>query len=379
MKTLAHLAGFSLALVVAGLGSGCASSTPTATYRQPAQDFEVVESSAKRPLTDSEKAEVRASVASYLDREGATEGGDYFLKVYLTPENVDAESEWVVVRFTRYTTQRVAVVDAYSYDYATYAPYYSYDIYPYGYGCVSRIAFQYYVDPFYHNRYYYPRYGYGRKGDHDHGNAHNGGGKPGQPGGNHGPGTRPPTVPPIAQNPSPNENRNSTYPRQSPPAGGGKQHYEDIQKKWRGRPGVDAGPSGLVNAGNRTGVDPKREDSPPPQQPDRPATAAPATQSYGNQPVPTRQRNANPGSPTGVNNSQRTADRAAPTGNRPQQANRSTPASYRPAPSSSRPAYSAPARASAPAASQPARSAPPSSSGGNERKQDSDGQRESLR
>ena len=106
MKLVAPLAGFSLALLVAGLGSGCASSTPSASYQQPAQDFEVVESSTDRPLTDTEKAEVRSSVASYLDREGVSDSGDYFLKVYLTPENVDAESEWVVVRFTRYTTQR---------------------------------------------------------------------------------------------------------------------------------------------------------------------------------------------------------------------------------------------------------------------------------
>src|SRR6478735_1056240 len=170
MKTLAHLAGFSLALVVAGLGSGCASSpTPTSTYRQPVQDFEVVETSAKRPLTDTEMSEVRSSVASYLDREGATDSGDYFLKVYLTPENVDAESEWVVVRFTRYTDQRVAVVSSYPYDSLTYSSYYPY-----------------YVDPFYHQRYYYyPHHGHGGHQSDNHDTANNHGGTPNRPDGHH--------------------------------------------------------------------------------------------------------------------------------------------------------------------------------------------------
>src|SRR6478736_3241435 len=209
MKTLAHLAGFSLALVVAGLGSGCASSpTPTSTYRQPVQDFEIVETSAKRPLTDTEMSEVRSSVASYLDREGATDSGDYFLKVYLTPENVDAEPEWVVVRFTRYTAQRVALVSAYTYDGLAYSPYYAYDVYPYGYGCVARISFQYYVDPFYHQRYYYyPRHGHGgHKGD-NHNTANNHGGKPNHSGDHNGPGS----------NPVPNRPSGSGYTGNRPP------------------------------------------------------------------------------------------------------------------------------------------------------------------
>lgn len=392
MKSLAHLAGFSLALVLAGLGTGCSSAPTTSRYRQPAQDFEVVETSAKRPLTAAEMAEVRASVGAFLDREGATDSGDYFLKVYLTPENVDAESEWVVVRFTRYTTQRVALVSAYTYDDMTYSPYYSYDLYPGGYGCVSRISFQYYVDPFYNRRYnYYPRHGYGR----DRGHAHHGGGRPDRPdhpGGNQGPAPRPPG-PPVANNPPPRDipaNANPTYPRQNPPAGGGRQHYEDIQRRWNGRPGVDAGPSGLVNAGNRTGTIPTRANNPAPQaEPDRPITAPVASQpSPGDRPTYPRQRNVNPGVPAHGGNAPRMADRANPPGNRPpqvnrqQQANRQAP-NVRPSSNSGspRPAYSnpAPARAAAPAAAQPARSAPASSGGGHERGQSSEGQRDSLR
>jgi hypothetical protein len=243
MKTPAHLVGLALAsaLAFAGLGSGCASSPQPVAYHQPAQDFEIVESSAPRALTDSELAEVRSSVAAYLDREGATDGGDYFLKVYLTPENADAASEWVVVRFTRYTAQRVAVVNSYPYNDLLYSPYYSYDLYPYGYGCVSRISFQYYVDPFYGRHYpYYPRHGYaGHKGDHhDHGhdtaNNHGSGGGSSIPhggGGGHGP--QPPAHPryggygggrpgvPLAENenpvarpdPSPINNSGSGLPR----------------------------------------------------------------------------------------------------------------------------------------------------------------------
>ncbi|MEJ1971595.1 MAG: hypothetical protein WDM96_03565 [Lacunisphaera sp.] len=203
MKTLAYLAGFSLVLVMAGLGSGCASSTST-SYRQPARDFEVVETSAPHPLTDKEMTEVRASVASFLDREGATDSGDYFLKVYLTPASADAEPDWVVVRFTRYTAERVVLASDYDAD-SLYSPYYSYDLYPYGYGGVTRIAFQYYVDPFYGRHYaYYPRHNpRGRPGDHDHdhdhANNHGPGGQPGKPPGN-GDGVRPP--PKLLRQPS---------------------------------------------------------------------------------------------------------------------------------------------------------------------------------
>jgi hypothetical protein len=417
MKTLAHLGGFSLALIVAGLGSGCASSsTPTSTYQQPAQDFEVVETSAKRPLTDTEMSEVRASVASYLDREGATDSGDYFVKVYLTPENVDAEPEWVVVRFTRYTTQRVALVSAYTYDGLAYSPYYAYDIYPYGYGCVSRISFQYYVDPFYNRRYYhYPRYGYhgGHKGDGHHDDAHNGGGKPGQPGNGHGPGNGPgpgpnrptgpkytgnrPPMSPLTENTPTRYNRNNPNtpaPRRDPDATTEslQERRENGQGQRRGRP-TDAGPSGLVNGGSRPGVTtpnpiPARVNSNPTPQGYRPANpGATASRQPSGEPQPAQWRNRsshpNP-SPANVNHAPRTADRVAPAANRPQQVNRPAPGSYRPA--VARPAPSsqpAPARASAPSNQQPVRTAPPASGssggGSGDRRQSGDNPRETLR
>jgi len=412
MKSLAHLAGFSLALALAALGSGCSSTSATSTYRQPAQDFEVVEASTQRPLADSEKAEVRASVAAYLEREGATDGGDYYLKVYLKPENVDAESEWVVVRFTRYTEQRVAVASSYPYDSLMYSPYYAYDIYPYGYGCVTRISFQYYVDPFYHQHYYYPYYAHrGHKGGHHNDTADHRGGRPGGPGGNHGPGNPPPSGP-VANNPPADTNRNPTYPRQSPPAGGGKPHYEDIQpgKHWRGRPGVDGGGQDVANNGDRpaqttvdTGANPPSPNPNPANTGNRPARPAsghrnynPTPQGYGstnstgttnrpsgNRPSQGRHHNSNPNpnpAPTGVNNAPRTADRVTPTPDRSQQTYRPTPSSYRPtsppvrqAPPSSQPA---PARTYGPAPAPAPRVAPPTN---NSDRQGSDSKRESLR
>ena len=358
MKSFAPLVGFSLALMAVGLGSGCASSTPTATYHQPAQDFEVVESSTDRPLTDIEKAEVRSSVASYLAREGVSDSGDYFLKVYLTPENVDAESEWVVVRFTQYTAQRVAVVSSYPYDslmYSSYYPYYAYDVYPYGYGCVARISFQYYVDPFYHQRYYYyPRHGHGgHKGD-NHNTANNHGGKPNHSGDHNGPGSnpvpnrpsgsgytgnRPPTAPLDGATPT-RYNRNYPYTpvaqqEANATTAGAEQQRNDSNRRnqWRGRPGVDARPSGTASSGTtNTRNRPDTPNSVTNPNPDTPVTqqGSTATTAGTGQPRdnPRDQWRGRRGGDSGTSN-------IANTGNRTDATNRqnnpsSRPQNYRP-------------------------------------------------
>ena len=344
MKSLAPLAGFSFALILAGLGSGCASSTPAASYHQPAQDFEVVETSAKRPLSDTEMSEVRSSVASYLDREGATDSGDYYLKVYLTPENVDAEPEWVVVRFTRYTTQRVALVSAYAYDglaYSPYSSYYAYDIYPYGYGCVSRISFQYYVDPFYHQHYpYYPRHGHkgGHKGDHDHNDANNHGGKPGNPPGHGGAPGRPsgpkytenhPATPPSRSRPPASGPRDAEYPRRYAPRTnpGGSNPGTDVAQggnRDERRPDATNG----SNPGRRPGVTP-----PPRTTPARgDADSRPQNYASANPPPSTQQpstqtqhrRNRPDGAPASnrIQNPTRVEARVEPPANRPSQGHR---------------------------------------------------------
>jgi hypothetical protein len=254
MKTFAHLAGIALAAVLAGLASGCASTPKQARYVQPATNFEVVENSANRPLTENELAEVRAAVAAYLEREGATDSGDYYVKVFLTPASVDADPEWVVVRFTRYTAERVVLAGDPGYGGPLYAPYYAYDVYPYGYDSISRISFQYYVDPYYGHHYpYYPHHGSGgghddhhhdhdtaNHHDHDTGNHHDHDGQPGNPpdNGQH-QGSRPPPKyygnrPGVPQNQPPRsgdtarkDDRHDGSPRQGGGRADGRSHSSD--------------------------------------------------------------------------------------------------------------------------------------------------------
>jgi hypothetical protein len=384
MKSLAHSAEFALALVVAGLVSGCASSAPSASYQQPAQDFVVVETSTKRPLTDTEMAEVRASVTSYLDREGATDSGDYFLKVYLTPENVDAESEWVVVRFTRYTAQRVVLAASYPYDnlmYSSYYPYYAYDIYPYGYGCVSRISFQYYVDPFYHKRYaYYPRHGHGGHkggGHHDRDNANNHGGKPGNPPAN-GNGSNYPRGPKYTENrpglpqnrPVDGEYRGPRSRRTNP----GERETPVAQGQGDNNPGESLPvSSGETNSSGRPGVPPPPSTTPRSQLAANPPPLVRHREPSNNQQARNRPDGA-PGQNRAVNPT-RTEARRDPPANRPPPSNR--PAQQPPRNHQPARAYQPPARQSAPVQQQPARSEP--SSAGSRDRQSADNQREVMR
>jgi hypothetical protein len=176
MNPRAHLIPLLFAFCFAALMTGCVSSDHRTAQRiEPASDFEVVETSAQRPLTAKEMGELRGTVARYLDQQGETGSGDYYLKVYLSPETEGVTPEWVVVRFTRYDNVRVNVASSYpGYDYPYSPSYYSYDTYPYGYGGFGRISFQYYDDPFYGRRYYYPRHDHRnhdrphKPGDHNH-------------------------------------------------------------------------------------------------------------------------------------------------------------------------------------------------------------------
>lgn len=256
MKTFAHRAALGLLAALAGFAlTGC-TSAPTRTVQriEPARDFEVVETSARRPLTAKEMAELRASVARYLDQQQATEGGDYYLKVYLTPDQPDVTPEWVVVRFTRYTDTRVAVASsypsaAYSYD----SSYYSYDAYPYGYDGFSRISFQYYDDPYYGRRYYYPRRDH-RNHDRDHdghhdrkpddrhdGQANNG--DHGRP--RHNPPDRPTPVQPVVSRPGWNHGPTGT-PR--PTTGTPSNPPRENPRAWRGREEANARPPSVTPA-----------------------------------------------------------------------------------------------------------------------------------
>ena len=200
MKPFAPVFWLALGLSLAGLMAGCATSDYRRAQRiEPASDIEVVETSARRPLTTKEMSELRGTVARYLDKQGQTGSGDYYLKVYLTPEAEGVTPEWVVVRFTRYSDVRVNVASAYpAYDDQYSSSYYSYDTYPYGYDGFGRISFQYYDDPFYGRSYYYPRCDH-RDHDHDHHNP-----------GDHKPGDRPPGR--VGANPPPRSDNHHRRP-----------------------------------------------------------------------------------------------------------------------------------------------------------------------
>jgi hypothetical protein len=326
MKTFAYLAGVSLAVALAGLVSGCATTPHQAQRVEPVRDFEVVENSANRPLTDKELAEVRASVASYLDREGATDSGDYYLKVFLTPQNADGDPDWVVVRFTRYTAERVVLVGDYGYADAYYVPYYSYDLYPYGYyDGIARISFQYYVDPYYGHHYpYYPHHGSGGgHDDHHHDTANNHDGKPGNPPGNgNDQGARPPPKY-YGNRPGIPQNQNHAPPRTGDTAQTDQRNGSPRQGGGRADGRTHA--SDPANSDKRP-VPPRPVQTAATDQASRPAYTAPA-------------RTANP---------VRTEARVEPS------SNRSAPV-YRPAPSAQ------PAHVSQPA---PERSSTSASSGG---------------
>jgi hypothetical protein len=175
MKTFVRIGLLTLALGSAGLLTGCASHRSSATASKRATGFEVVETSSKRLLSAQEMVQLRAAVANYLVKEGAIADGDYYVKVYLTPEQEGVPAEWVVVRFTRDSDVRFSLLASYPAYSTTHGSYAAYDYYPYGYDSFGRISFQYYDDPFYGTHYYFPPRSRHRNhgGDGDHGRRRN--------------------------------------------------------------------------------------------------------------------------------------------------------------------------------------------------------------
>lgn len=175
MKTFMRIGSLIVALGAAVLLAGCAGYRSTKPTSLSGTDFEVVETSTKRLLNSQEMIQLRAAVAQYLEKEGAVASGDYYVKVFLAPDKDGVPAEWVVVRFTRDTDLRFAVVGSYpanSYSTRSYA---SYDYYPYGYGSFGRLSFQYYDDPYYGRRYHFPpsrRNNGDRNRRHDRDNNH---------------------------------------------------------------------------------------------------------------------------------------------------------------------------------------------------------------
>ncbi|HEY8996017.1 MAG TPA: hypothetical protein VIM71_15230 [Lacunisphaera sp.] len=170
MKTCVRIGSLVIALGLAGFLVGCASSGGRTSQR--ARDFEIVETSTKRTLTSKEMAQLEVMVADYLKKEGATGDGDYYVKVFLTPDKDGVSGEWVVVRYsqpTAYAATGFSLLSSYpDYGYSTYYPRYSFDFYPFWWMGFSSFALSYYDDPFYYYGYggYYPRSRYAHHGDH---------------------------------------------------------------------------------------------------------------------------------------------------------------------------------------------------------------------
>lgn len=166
MKTRIRIGWSTLALGLAALLTGCISQSSD-YRRQPAHDFEVVETSINRELTTRELAHLRAKVADYLAQQGETGSGVYYVKIYLSEDAGVEKGDWVVVRFTGYPSAQLTVVDAYpTTTYPTYL-YYDYDYLPFGWFGFSALSFLYFDDPYhYGSAGYYPRWSHPRYTSH---------------------------------------------------------------------------------------------------------------------------------------------------------------------------------------------------------------------
>ncbi len=171
MKNFMRLGSSALVIGLAGLLAGCTSYHKEITQRtRLAHDFEVVETSTKRTLNAKEMAVLRSKVAEYLDKQGATSSGNYYVKVYLGADQDGVPAEWVVVRFSRDMDMRFQLLGSDDTYYPGYRSYASYDYYPYGYDNFERVSFQYYDEPYYGGRTYIPpqwRDNRDRSRDHD--------------------------------------------------------------------------------------------------------------------------------------------------------------------------------------------------------------------
>lgn len=159
MKTFVRIGAMVTSLGLAAMFAGCSSYTSYADRRQPVRDFEIVETSTKRELTETEMAYLRAKVRDYLVQQGQTGSGDYYVKVYLAAESGLAEGEWVIVRYTRYPAGTYNIASSSpTYGYPSYG-YSSFDYYPFGFFGLSALSFRYYDYPnYYYGSGYYPRY-----------------------------------------------------------------------------------------------------------------------------------------------------------------------------------------------------------------------------
>jgi hypothetical protein len=171
MKNFVRLELFALAIGLAGLLAGCTSYHQSTTQRtRLAHDFEVVETSTKRTLNAKEMAVLRTKVEDYLDKQGATSSGNYYVKVFLGADDDGVPGEWVIVRFSRDMDMRFQLLGSDDSYYSSARSYAAYDVYPYGYDNFSRVSIQYYDEPYYGGGYYFPPQrwdNHNRNRDHD--------------------------------------------------------------------------------------------------------------------------------------------------------------------------------------------------------------------
>ena len=125
--------------------AGCDTArTAQAGPRRPDYQIAVVETSQGLELSPRQMLELRASAVNYLAESGLNRGGEYLVRIDLTP-GVPAETDqWVVIRITSTPARTYTLLAAYPGSDDFY-PYDYYGFYNYGYPGFSRNG---YYDPF---------------------------------------------------------------------------------------------------------------------------------------------------------------------------------------------------------------------------------------
>lgn len=155
MKISFRIGTLVLVLGFAVLLSGCVTQPTYSGQRvRSARDFEVVETSTKRTLSTREMVHLKEKVEDYLEQEGVTGTGDYYVKIFLGEEEGVAEGEWVVVRYTKEPAVRFSLLASNPGYYDPYYSTYAYDHFPFPYYGFTRLSFQYYDYPYYGYRHY---------------------------------------------------------------------------------------------------------------------------------------------------------------------------------------------------------------------------------
>lgn len=155
MNTFARYASLAAALSALLITSGCFTTESAGTV--PARvDYQitVVDNSKGLQLTKEQAAEIRASAVNYLKENGLTQGGEYLVRVSLTPDRPEETEQWVVLRISNVPARTYTLLGAYPASDDLY-PYDFYGFYNYGFPSFARYG---YYDPM--------GYGYGYGGSY---------------------------------------------------------------------------------------------------------------------------------------------------------------------------------------------------------------------